>query len=534
MGRQPGGPQPPGSVDVRRVARVAGLRNFETPTLEQVERRRVELFLLVSAVLLVIAAGFVFVSSAALEIEGLPGFLAERPLVLQVSVLLLALAVGFYVMEKERYLRRLSVALVNERVLSAALENRLRELSSLTEAGKAVLSSLDLDEVLAVIINAASELLGAGQGSILLVDGDGLVVAAATGHAEAYVGTRSGFGEGVAGHVASTREPLLVVGSPTLEEHGVEPPSRGPAIDAALCVPLEAKGELLGVLNLSVSGDGRRFDEYDLRALTLFGEHAAMAIRHARILRRERELRHRMAELDRLRAELVGSMTHDLKTPLTTIMGSARLLLSRSQDLDDDQRTRSLEAIERQSRRLLELIERLLDAARTGASFALSRGIVDLVDPLEALTRAFANAHDRAISFERGADRVAAYADADAVEQVVANLLENAVKYTPVDGPIRVWVRPAPDGAEIGVADAGPGIRPEVREHLFEPYRRGEHETDRTGVGLGLFIVSNLVAAMGGTLSVDCPDSGGTTFVVRLPASAPVAQPAGVGDGQVS
>jgi signal transduction histidine kinase len=285
-----------------------------------------------------------------------------------------------------------------------------------------------------------------------------------------------------------------------------------------MSVPLEAKGELLGVLNLNVIGGPRRYNEYDLRAASLFAEHAAMAIRHARVLRREREMRLHIAELDRIRAELVASMAHDLKTPLTTILGVSRALLQREADIDPGKRREFLVAVEGQAQRLLSLIERLLEAARSQARhLPLDPAPLDLVPMAEALARNYASAHGRRISVD-SAPRVQAFADHDAVEQVLANLVENAIKYTPEEGEVHIRLRPVDGDVEVTVSDQGPGIAEEDLPYLFMPFRRGQ--TGGTGVGLGLFIVSNLVKAMGGTIRASSTPGEGTAFTFTLPVEA--------------
>jgi signal transduction histidine kinase len=407
---------------------------------------------------------------------------------------------------------------VNERVLSAALSNRLKEISALTEAGKAVVSFLELEDVLNVILNAASELLEADEGSVLLVEGEELLVAAATGHASQFLGERRPIDRGLGGYVAASREPVLIDGDVPSREFGESLIDPQRAIASAASVPLEAKGQLLGVLNLNVVTGDRRFTEYDLRALTLFGEHAAMAIRHARALRKERELRTRVAELDRIRAELVGTMTHDLKTPLTTILGSAKLLLRRYDTVDEERRTELIASIERQSQRLLGLIERLLDAARSQARYPIVPGLVDVLSHIELLATSYASAHDRRVLIERSGDTVQAFVDPDALEQIVANLLENAVRHTPEDTTITIRVWSADGRAKVSVADDGPGIPEADLPFLFEPFRRGNQRPEGTGVGLGLFIVANLCRAMGGDVAVDSTVGEGTTFTFDLPA----------------
>jgi CheY-like chemotaxis protein len=304
---------------VQEAARRAGLREVVRPTIEHVERRRSELIWITCVLFVVLTTGLVVLSFApegALQLNQV-----GRSLNLARGALFaLAIAFGAYVVDKERRLRYVERALLNERVMSAALMNRLREISLLNDAGRAVTSSLELDEVLDIILKSASELLQADEGSVMLLHGRSLLVAAAVGRTVLFVGERREISEGVAGYVARTNQPLLVqdeVDATELAELIGTPIGRGGSrVRSALSVPLEARGEVLGVLNLNVTKGERRYAEYDLRMLQLFAQHAAVAILAARILGVDRELdRTQVAELERIRADVVGRMTQSFDAP---------------------------------------------------------------------------------------------------------------------------------------------------------------------------------------------------------------------------
>lgn len=516
----------PSGTDIRRSARIAGLKGFDTPTLDQVEHRRVELFLLAFAVAIGLAIGLVTLSSYdAVPIRWLR--VGSTGALVRGLIVALTIAFSVYVFEKERHLRKLSRALMDEKVLSAALTNRLRDISSLTEASKAVLQVIELDDVLAVILRSASELLEADDGSVLLPVGDGFVVATATGRSSEFVGERRSTTEGLAGYVALHREPLLVDG-----EAG-----RGPAgaidwtplpseldVKSAMSVPLVSKGELLGVLNLSVTNGERRYSEYDLRALALFGEHAAIAIRHARLLRKERLLREQLAEQDHVRSQLVSSMTHDLKSPVTSIMGSVQILLEAADQLPYERRVERLEAIEQGSKRLLRLIEQVLNAARSQSRPPLTQASLNLVDYVRPLATSFATAHGRLVEV-RSTDRdILVDADPEALDQVMSILLENACVHTPEGTSVWVDVDASGEAAEVKVIDNGPGIPADDLPDLFVPFRRGMSAAGQPGAGLGMFIATNLVQGMGGEISVQSVSGQGTTVRFTLPKTSTEAR----------
>ena len=267
-----------------RAARVAGLRSFETPTLEAVEQRRLQLWIMTLSLFLAVVVALVTFTiwRDYRPPSWLPPFAAQGGL-LAIVVLFCA-----YAIEKELQLRKLTKLLVDERVLTAALTNRLREVTTLLEAAKAMNLVLDLQQVLETILQCVHELLETRDGSIMLVHGsDELRTVSVWGNSGA-CGARLGFGEGVAGRVAQTREPVLVTGviDParwSADAGPAEPPT------SAMSVPLIHRDTLLGVLNVN-AGPRRDYTEHHLRALSLFGEQAATAIANARLYEEQRLL----------------------------------------------------------------------------------------------------------------------------------------------------------------------------------------------------------------------------------------------------
>ena len=260
---------------LEREARIVGIKEFSSPSLEAVDRRRSQLWTIAFAGLVCLAAAVALLTAGTSHSLGFANRFGFR-----VGTVALVLGLGGYVTEKERHLRQLSRLLVDERVLSAALSNRLKELAMLYEAGKAMNSVLVIGDVLRLILSSAFELLRATSGTILLLDGSGGLVevchAGETGAAAA-----GELGGGIAGRVARDREPLLVQG--TVSERGQV------KRESAVGVPLLHKNELLGVLSLNGSVD-HPYSEYDLRAVSLFAEHAAIAVANARLYEAERAL----------------------------------------------------------------------------------------------------------------------------------------------------------------------------------------------------------------------------------------------------
>jgi diguanylate cyclase (GGDEF)-like protein len=274
-----GGPEGGG---LARAAKIAGLNSFATPTLEAVERRRWQIWLITLLLLAAIAAGLSL--ATLLRDTAPPAWMTVGPL--RWGLLGLVVLFCVYAVEKEIQLSRLSRLLVDERVLTAALTNRLREISALLEAGKAMNLDLDLSEVLHTILTSALELLTGRDASIMLLQGDGELRTVAASDSSFAVGARVRLGESIAGRVAETREPLMVQGA--LSDRSTAR-SRRPDTpeESAMSVPLVHREIVVGVLNINARA-GRVYTGHDLRALGIFGEQAAAAIAHARLYEAQR------------------------------------------------------------------------------------------------------------------------------------------------------------------------------------------------------------------------------------------------------
>src|SRR5438445_10435435 len=183
--------------DLVREAKVVGLRDFSTPSLEAVERRRWQLWMVAIIVMAALATGLVLMASSGTKSPGLFKHLPVR-----VGLVLLTMAFALYVMEKEVHLRRMTRLLLDERVLTAALSNRLKELAALMTVGQAVNSVLDIERVLDIILSSALELLGADGGSIMLLEEPNELRALCVRGNERAEGARQQLGEGIAGYVA--------------------------------------------------------------------------------------------------------------------------------------------------------------------------------------------------------------------------------------------------------------------------------------------------------------------------------------------
>jgi two-component system sensor histidine kinase KdpD len=223
--------------------------------------------------------------------------------------------------------------------------------------------------------------------------------------------------------------------------------------------------------------------------------------------------------VSRTRALLLSTVSHNLRTPLAAMHAAVSTLLDPYAVLDDDARRELLETVRDETVRLERLVAKVLDLGRIRAG-----GLELMPEPLDlgglvqaAVHRLRTLTEGRAIRVEIADDVTDVQLDPTALEQVMLNLLENALRHTPDGSPVEVRATRIRGQVEIRVVDHGPGVPVDDRDHVFEEFYRGARPADTEGTGLGLAIVYALVAAQRGRVWVEDTPDGGATFVVRLP-----------------
>lgn len=236
-----------------------------------------------------------------------------------------------------------------------------------------------------------------------------------------------------------------------------------------------------------------------------------------------RAMTERLGELDRLKAEFMGVASHELKTPISVIRSYAELLEEVIEDLGDDRRTEILDAIIDQTEVMTRLVSRLLDIGRLEAgAYEMEPEDLHVKDLLNGLRNAFdILSRERSIRFRTEVDESAptsVYADPDMLRnEVLGNLVSNALRYTPKGGEVRVRVWRESDEVVFEVSDTGPGIPAEKRPYIFDKYYEGDR-TQTMGSGLGLAVAKEVIEAHGGRINLEPPGDRGATFRVYLPA----------------
>jgi signal transduction histidine kinase/ActR/RegA family two-component response regulator len=365
------------------------------------------------------------------------------------------------------------------------------------------------------VAERGAELLAADAVGVLLADEARLVLRGWAGVAAAL------FGES---RPAEVRDCLAAA---VKTSEAVVVPDVGGA-RAVVGLPLRAGWRVIGVLALARSA-ALPFSGDDVAIVTKFAAHAATALENARLYREVREA-------DRRKDDFLARLGHELRNPLAPIVNALHLLERVGERGPQGPQLRAI--MTRQIRNLAGLVDDLLDVSRIRlGKLALQTQPIDLRDvarrSFEALQLSRdAEGHD--VALDVGTEPVVVMGDAARLEQVVGNLLHNAVKYTPRGAPIRLTVEPAAGEAVLCVRDRGIGIDPEMLPHVFQLFTQADRSLHRAqgGLGLGLALVRALVERHGGTVTGASAGLGhGSQFTVRLPLCTQAPEPA-AGDGQ--
>lgn len=311
--------------------------------------------------------------------------------------------------------------------------------------------------------------------------------------------------------------PIFVLGVPP----DTAVPSRNReelAAGQSLAIVLSRGGRIVATLHVTA---GRSLGRGDIRTLVAASEVLTSALTNSDVFSQQVELISRMRTVDDLKTVFLATASHELRTPVVALAGYANLLHSNWDQLPPDDARTYAGQVDSIASRLSTLVEDILDFSRLQSGNGLVAGVVplDLSDAVGQVLEEQADlvAHHHLV-YEPGAGlRISG--SRQAIERVLTNLVGNAAKYSDAGSTIRVTTREADGCAELVVADEGPGIPADQRGQVFSPFYRGPgDEVVRTrGAGLGLAIVTEFAAAMGGQVRLEEADSGGASFVVSYP-----------------
>jgi PAS domain S-box-containing protein len=400
------------------------------------------------------------------------------------------------------------------------IAERIRRLQAVTDSA---VRRFSLEDLLKETLGRVGELLETDSAAILLLTDDerSLVVRAAVGEEEKAIGLQIPLGEGIAGSIAASRSSVAIE---DISAFTVVNPILRQSIRSLIGAPLIVEGRLRGVIHAD-SVKTRRFTENDLRLLQLAADRIALAIEQTRLYEIEKEARLQAEESNRMKDEFLALVSHELRSPLSAILGYARLL--RFGPLDAQKVKTAVDVIERNGNAQTQLIDDLLDTARIiSGKLRLDVGPVDLVEVIESAVQTIwtaAEAKDITIETDLNPKAGQITGDPERLQQVVWNLLSNAVKFTPAGGRVAVRLERVDPHICITVRDTGKGIRRDFLPYVFDRFRQADASSSRRygGLGLGLALVKYLVELHGGTVEALSEGEGkGASFKVLLPVRA--------------
>jgi PAS domain S-box-containing protein len=430
-------------------------------------------------------------------------------------------------------------ALLSEQAARAAAEDAAARTTRLQELTAALADARTVGQVAAVMVDLGLAAVQADAGSLALLSDDGhtIEIVRAAGYpagvVEAYHTVSIDMDVPIAQAIRSG-EPVWVDADPDRSGHYamLADVTRRLGPRALASIPLVIEGRAIGAFNMSFS-EGIALTRIDRDYILAVARQCAPAIERARLTEAERAARTDAEAALRVRDEFVASVSHDLKTPLTTIKGHTQLLLRLiGRELIDQRRlTDALTAIDATTTRMTSMVAELVDVSRlqTGRPLELTRAPVDLV----SLARAAAADHQRTTEYhqvrvESEVDELVGLWDAGRLERVLSNLLSNAIRYSPEGGPVTIRLG-REDGADghawawLSVEDQGLGIPAADLTRVFERFHRGANVAGLIGgAGIGLAGSKQIIEQHGGVITVASIQGEGTTFTLRLPLPPPV------------
>ncbi|HEY5059419.1 MAG TPA: ATP-binding protein [Gaiellaceae bacterium] len=400
-------------------------------------------------------------------------------------------------------------------------ERHVDALEAANRCARALGSSLEMEAAFGAFIEELSAVVPFDRTAIVLVDDESATTIATAGR-----GARDLFPPGSVGPLrGSVLERVLdgqIVVRRDLAEAAFPEDERlvELGLRSELVTPLLVGSRPIGMLSLSREAVDA-FSAEEVELVALLGGLVATAVQNIRAYEAERATVEELRQLSALRADFVSLVSHELRSPMSAVMGAARTLQERHDELTAEQRDVLLGLIVREAERLAVLVGDVLDTSRIDAgTFSYSFDVVDLRRLVE----------DAVVSAMLGQAEVLVHAllpepvptvhgDRERLRQVLTNLIDNAVKYSAEGGEVEVTAHTEDGFVRIAVADRGPGIPLEQQELIFEKFGRAKLPgSSKPGTGLGLFIARSIAEAHGGTVEVRAQTGGGTVFTLSLPA----------------
>jgi signal transduction histidine kinase len=400
------------------------------------------------------------------------------------------------------------------------LGHRVDVLETANRCARALGSSLELDEAFGAFIRELRGLVPFERTAIVLVEGDTATTMATAGRGATDI-FPPGNSDPIEGSLLERvlEGKLVVRRDLTQKDYPADEQLLALGLRSELVAPLLLGARTIGMLSLSRDRPDA-FSEDEIELVALLGRLVATAVQNIRAYEAERRRVEELARLSQLRADFVSLVSHELRSPMAAVIGAARTLEDRWRMLTAAQRESFLALIGDETARLAELVGDVLDTSRIEAgTFSYRFEEVDLGRVVDEAVEAAALAQQDVpvVASVRGA-LPAIRGDRARLRQVLGNLIENAVKYSPEGGEVRVSAAAANGAVRISVRDTGPGIPRDQQARIFEKFGRVDViGASKPGTGLGLFIARSIAEAHGGSLDVNSGAEPGSTFTLTLP-----------------
>ena len=434
--------------------------------------------------------------------------------------LLMALLVGWVVSRLEEERQNAERRAAEAEQLRDELGRRADLLDAANRCARALSSSLDLDEAFSAFIREVRGLVPFRRMAVVLAEDEvARVIATAGEHADDVMppGAELSLEHNLLADVVA-RGQTVYRRDMTTPEYAEEHRLLELGVRSRVAAPLLIGARAIGLISIG-RAEPDAFQQQEVELVSLLGRLAASAVQNIRAYDSERHTVEELRRLSALRADFVSLVSHELRSPMAAVIGAARTLQARWDQLKPDQREGFLALIGDETTRLADLIGDVLDTSRIEAgTFSYRFGDVDIA----------AIVHDTIAAASIGQDEVPIVSeigvvprvrgDAARLRQIFANLIDNAVKYSPAGEPVEVSVQQSNGTVLVSVRDHGPGIKAQDQRVIFEKFGRVLGTGAKPGTGLGLFIARSIAEAHGGSIDLSSAPGRGSTFSVRLPS----------------
>ena len=451
---------------------------------------------------------------------GPPDFIADRFTFPFGILLLTGLIVGWLVNRLEVAAELAESRAAEAEQLRDALGRRVDVLEGANRCARALGSSLELQEAFGAFIREVAGLVPFDRMAVVLTEGDEIEVLATAGLAADTLfppGTR----RPAAGSIAEATFRGETVYRRDMQDraHPEEDAFLELGLRSRLIAPLVVGAQAIGLISF-VRREPEAFTPEEAELATLLGRVAGTAVQNIRTFEAERRTVEELRRLSALRADFVSLVSHELRSPMASVIGSARTLQARWRELAPEQRESFLALIADETSRLATLISDVLDTSRIDAgTFSYVFEDVDMAALVEESVAAAAVGQDEVrvrASITSPLPRVRG--DRERLRQILRNLIDNGVKYSGAGDSVDVRAWTANGVVRVEVRDQGPGVPRDQQRLIFEKFGRAKGRGVKPGTGLGLFIARSIAEAHGGTLDVRSAPGEGATFLLELPA----------------